>query len=106
MSEQQPKDPAARLVAFTKRLLHCDTARIWESEFSGQRFLIIGQHKRSEGDWVRVNDAGEHEPVAFDYTAEKVIACGHSWEELKASVKEYKYLCGLTMEAYLNERRS
>lgn len=98
------EDPAARLITFTKHLLRCDTARIWESEFSRQRFLIIGEHKRSEGEWVRVSDAGEHEPITFDYTAEKVIASGHSWEELKASVKEYKRLCGLTMEAYLHEQ--
>jgi len=82
------------------RMFKCDTARI--VHVGNRMFLLIG-HRRSTkddpGQWER-----NGEPWDFEYVAEKVIASGGNEAELLASAKEYKRLCGMTMEQYLHEK--
>ena len=82
-----------------RKIIDCDTARI--SQTLGTMFLVIGFNRNTkddEGQWIK-----NGEPYDFDYMEEKVVASGNTEEELLASAREYKRLCGMTMEEYLSE---
>ncbi len=97
MSEANDVDA---LVRRCREIIDCDTARI--STPCGKMFLVIGfkrNTKDDDGQWFK-----DGERCDFDYIAEKTVASGDTEEELLASVREYKRLCGMTMVEYLRER--
>jgi hypothetical protein len=88
------------LIEQCREIIEFDTARI-DQPSENTLFLIVGFNrntKDNEGQWLK-----DGEPYDFDYVEEQVIAAGKTEEELLASVREYKRLCGMTMEDYLNE---
>lgn len=87
------------LVMRCREIIECDTARITIPY--REMFLVIGFNRNTkddEGQWVK-----DGEPYDFDYVAEQIVASGETEEELLASAREYKRLCGMTMEDYLRE---
>ena len=92
-------NPNERLVRRCREIIDCDTARI--STPAGKMFLVIGFNRNTkddEGQWIK-----DGAPYDFDYVAEQTVASGETEEELLASAREYKRLCGMTMEEYLRE---
>lgn len=92
------------LIAKCMKIIECDTARIRKSEdwVGGKMFLIIGFNRNTKddpGQWVDENGKERD----WDYVEEKTVASGKTEEELIESAKEYKRLCGMTMEEYLTE---
>ena len=88
-----------RFVAQCRGIIECDTARI--SKPCNRMFLIIGFNRNTKDDewpWYR-----NGEQYDFDYVREQVVASGDTEEELLRSTREYKRLCGITMEEYLSE---
>lgn len=89
-----------KLIVKCIEIIECDTARI--SKPSGELFLIIGFNRNTKdnpGQWI--DETGKERD--WNYVEEKVIASGKTEDELIESTKEYKRLCGITMEEYLLE---
>lgn len=88
-----------KIIRQCREIIECDTARITTP--CGRLFLIIGFNRNTK------DDEGQHfkndEPWDFDYVRERVVASGDTEEELLASAREYKRICGISMEEYLSE---
>lgn len=89
-----------RLSRMFIEMMGCDAARI--SRPRNRMFLVIGNKKRSEGEWLK-RVGNWYEPFAFDYVEEKTVASGDTEDELIASARKYKRLCGMTIVEYLQE---
>ncbi|MGV8086382.1 MAG: hypothetical protein ACP5N1_02005 [Candidatus Woesearchaeota archaeon] len=88
------------LVEKCRELIKCDTARITTP--MNKMYLIIGFNRNTKddsGQWIDNNG----NKFDFDYVAEKVIASGHTPEELLESVKEYNRLDKISWEDYFKE---
>ena len=96
---QHNEDMLDRLVMQCREIIKCDSARI--TTLQEKMFLVIGFNRNtkddSDGYWM--DETGTKRD--FDYVHETVIAYGKTEEELLASVREYKRLCGMTAEEYL-----
>ncbi len=88
------------LIKKCRKIIKCDSARI--SRPLKTMYLIIG-FKRNTKDDHTSQYLKNGEPFDFEYMEERVIAHGNTEEELLASVKEYKRLCGITWEEYFKE---
>lgn len=86
-----------QLLARCRRIVKCDTARI--ARTGGKLYLIIG-FNRTRGT-MQANGTGNGEPYDYPYVEEHTIASGATEQELLASVREYRRLCGMTMEEYI-----
>lgn len=87
------------LIAKCREIVKCDTARI--SKPGDRMFCIIGFTRNTKDDPGQFIKNGER--FDFDYVQEKVIASGHTDDELIENVKEYQRLCGITWEQYFTE---
>ncbi|MFH0778222.1 MAG: hypothetical protein V2A71_06275 [Candidatus Eisenbacteria bacterium] len=91
-----------QLLARCRRIIKCDTARI-ASSVGGTKWLIIGFNRNTRDD-KRSQCFRNDEPYDYPYVEECTIASGQADEELLASVREYRRLQGMTMEAYVLEQ--
>ncbi|MEW8423756.1 MAG: hypothetical protein AB2723_17515 [Candidatus Thiodiazotropha sp.] len=102
MSAANEESSLNALVMRCRDIIECDTARITTP--CGKMFLVIGFNRNTKDDkhgyWK--NENGER--IDFDYVHEVTVASGETEEELLASLREYKRICGLTMEEYLKEK--
>ena len=71
------------------RLFRCTRTRIIRA--GDTLFLILGNKKRSEGEWFKSTPSGL-EPMNFDYIEEQVVASGLTLSALEKSAKAYKQL--------------
>lgn len=93
------KKNMVNIIRQCRDIIKCDTARITSP--CNRMFLIIGFNRNTR------DDKGQHfkngKSWDFDYVAEYTVASGNTEDELLSSVREYKRLCGITMEEYLTE---
>lgn len=86
-----------------RELLDCEHAEI--STYPDRMFLKIGKTRNTRDDsgayWTK-----DGERIDFEYIDWTVVASGANDEELEASAREYKRLCGVTWEEYIKEQSS
>ena len=85
-----------------REIIECNTARI--SNPLNRMFLIIGFNRNTKDDAGQCYKNGKK--WDYDYVREQVVASGNTEKELLTSAREYKRLCGLTMEEYIMEKIS
>jgi hypothetical protein len=90
------------LIAKCKSIVECDEARI--SKPLDTMFFIIGFKKNTKQD-IGTQTFLNGKQIDFDYLQENVIASGKTEDELIASVKEYKKLCGMSWEEYILSKK-
>lgn len=97
----EPKDHNPDLSKKCKEIIQCDTARI--SKIGDKLFLFIGFNRSTKDGKDSFAHNGDGVRIDWDYVEEHCVAHGCTEEELIDSAKEYRRLCGMTMEEYLKE---